>query len=298
VALVSVVRGVAVVSVLSCAAGYQAADSAGYKERWVMNKTGIEYLDYTWNPIAMRCTPVSAGCQNCWHLRMANRLAGNDSFCRDEQRARSGDGPPVLRERELDAPLRRKKPAVIGVQFMGDLFHESVPDEWIGDVFRMMERADHHTFIVLTKRPDQAARFTSHGTVPEHIWIGASIEDQATANERTPHLLAIPGKKLLSVEPMLGGIDLRGCLTRKDCDDPQCGDSTWDHHCTVGESLIHQVIIGCESGPKRRPTDLGDVRALVHQCVTAGAPVGVKQLEVDGKVVSRPEGWPWEVVWR
>jgi len=86
-----------------------------------MNKTKIEYLTHTWNPIAMRCSPVSEGCSNCWHLALANRLAKNPMIPEDRQKAYAG-GEPVLIEKELDAPLNRKKPAIIGVQFMGDLF--------------------------------------------------------------------------------------------------------------------------------------------------------------------------------
>lgn len=87
-----------------------------------MNRTDIEYLTHTWNPIAMRCTPVSEGCANCWHQRMADRLAGNRSFPLDVRRAYAGEGLPVLVKERLVKPLRRKKPSRIGVQFMGDLF--------------------------------------------------------------------------------------------------------------------------------------------------------------------------------
>ena len=71
-----------------------------------MNKTKIDYLDYSWNPIAMRCTPVGPGCKNCWHLRMANRLAANPLIPEDLRKAYSGDWPPVLVESRLDDPLR------------------------------------------------------------------------------------------------------------------------------------------------------------------------------------------------
>ena len=90
-----------------------------------MQKTGIEYLDMTWNPLAMRCTPILEACENCWHIRMAKRHAANPHFTEDERAAYAGHNI-VLREKELEAPLRRRKPTRIGVQFMGDLFLEGV----------------------------------------------------------------------------------------------------------------------------------------------------------------------------
>jgi protein gp37 len=83
---------------------------------------------------------------------MAKRLAGNDCFTRERQDAYSGKGPPVLIEDELSAPLRRKKPAIIGVQFMGDLFHESVSFEWVAAVFGVVASCPQHSFVILTKR--------------------------------------------------------------------------------------------------------------------------------------------------
>ena len=119
-----------------------------------MQKTGIEYLTHTWNPIAMRCTPVGDGCLNCWHLRTADRLRNNDALPIEEREALAGSGHFVLRERELSAPLKAKKAAVIGVQFMGDLFHEAVPDDFANSAYRTMIHADWHTYLILTKRPD------------------------------------------------------------------------------------------------------------------------------------------------
>jgi len=94
-----------------------------------MNKTTIEYLDYTWNPLAMRCTPVSEGCRDCWHIQRANMLAKNPLIPEHIQKAYAG-GLPVLIESRLEEPLKVKKPSIIGVQFMGDLFHDDVKFEW------------------------------------------------------------------------------------------------------------------------------------------------------------------------
>lgn len=110
-----------------------------------MNRTKIEYLTHTWNPIAMRCTPVSDGCANCWHLSMAKRLAGNDGLngLTWPQREAYKGGSPYVLDRELDAPLALRKPARVGVQFMGDLFHDAVPDESVFDVLGVVGASRH-----------------------------------------------------------------------------------------------------------------------------------------------------------
>jgi protein gp37 len=114
-----------------------------------MQKTLIEYADYTWNPIKMRCTPVSAGCANCWHLRFAKRHMVNPTFG-ERSRAAYAGGTPRLDLKELEAPSRLKNPARIATQFMGDLFHESISNETIDLVFGSMSKCwrghgDHYT---------------------------------------------------------------------------------------------------------------------------------------------------------
>lgn len=136
-----------------------------------MQQTKIEYLTHTWNPIAMRCTPVSEGCANCWHLRMAKRLQSvfenysdsnhnygwRDIDCEKAEAYAGGD--PYINTKELSAPFKLRKPAVIGVQFMGDLFHDSIPFEWIAAVCGVIAANPRHQFVVLTKRLDRAAEF-------------------------------------------------------------------------------------------------------------------------------------------
>jgi len=120
-----------------------------------MQKIDIKYLTHMWNPISMLCTPVSAGCEHCWHLRAAHRMKNNPKL-RQEARDAYAGGAPWMNISELSAPLRRKKPALIGVQFMGDLFHESISNEQIAAVFGVMAACHQHTFFVLTKRTDDA----------------------------------------------------------------------------------------------------------------------------------------------
>lgn len=128
--------------------------------------TGIEYLTDTWNPIAMRCIPISAGCDNCWHRRMANRLAGVEHFSGEVRAAYRGEAAPVLISERLEQPLRWRKLRVVGVHLTGDLFGENVPDEYAAAVFEPMNNfgtsdADirQHRFLVFTKRPRSMQNF-------------------------------------------------------------------------------------------------------------------------------------------
>ncbi|MHB8109691.1 MAG: phage Gp37/Gp68 family protein [Syntrophorhabdaceae bacterium] len=248
-----------------------------------MQKTGIEYLTHTWNPIAMRCSPASIGCTNCWHLRTADRLKNNPGLPEDERKALAGEGPFVLRERELSEPLKLKKPAVIGVQFMGDLFHEDVPDAFQNQAFITMSLAKQHTFLVLTKRPEIMAKAAVGWRAEmDNVYFGVTVVNQSEADAKIPELLKVPGKKWLSVEPLLGPIDLDdlvikdgprsehhiGCLW---CDvDPEDDN---DFH---GET-IDAVVLGGETGPGARPMHPDWVRSVRDQCAAAGVPFYFKQ---------------------
>ena len=199
--------------------------------------TKIEYLSKTWNPVAMRCTRVSPGCDHCWHLSMAARHAGCNQLAEPLRRARAG-GTPWLNEQELQAPLRWRKPQRVGVQFMGDLFHSDVQECFIDRVFAVMALCPQHTFLVLTKRPERMRQYLSDsayraervGIDAEHlsgtdrhinderarwpfplpnVWMGTSVENQDVADKRIPHLLQTnAAKRWVSVEPMLGPVDL------------------------------------------------------------------------------------------
>ena len=99
-----------------------------------MNKTGIEYLDYTWNPIAMRCTPISEGCQKCWHITRAKMLTKNPVISGFAQKGYSGKYRPSFITSRLSGPAKVKKPSRIGVQFMGDLFHDDADHSDIDEI--------------------------------------------------------------------------------------------------------------------------------------------------------------------
>jgi protein gp37 len=238
-----------------------------------MNKTKIEYLDYTWNPLAMRCTPISEGCQNCWHLVMTNRLTANPLLPREEQLAYADPsdpdkGPPVLREKELEAPHHRKKSARIGVQFMGDLFHESISSYLIQSTFLSMGEAEWHKYFILTKRPGRMFKeliilfdTDKYGMdIPACFWFGISAENQKTADERIPILLEIPEiKRWLSIEPMLSEIDIEPYLSEDPDINPSMRIPDW-------------IVCGGETGPNARPLHPDWVRFLRDQCQAAGVP--------------------------
>ena len=262
-----------------------------------MNRTNIEYLTHTWNPIAMRCTPVSAGCANCWHLAMANRLAANPNISPEARAAYAGGTGPVLIEERLDEPVKRKKPAVIGVQFMGDLFHESITRPMIGDVMSAAYKTPQHVFIFLTKRADAMAN-TLHGEYfPNNVYLGVSVSGQKTSNIRIPQLLDTNAHHFISYEPALSNIDLT---------DVRSEDTDWKINALNGEEAfrydrrrydrrrgvfpsVDWAIAGSESGHGRRACDLDHLRFVRDQCIAYGVPFFLKQLYIDGQRTSMPE---------
>ena len=260
-----------------------------------MNKTNIEYLDFTWNPIAMRCTPVSDGCKNCWAIKMCNRLSGNPKISDERRRAYAGRKKPVLLDYELQAPLKCKKPAVIGVQFMGDLFHEDVKNEFIDRVMDIIAQAKQHTFIILTKRPQEIERYDKWINIRlelpywepfPNLWVGVTAENQQTADERIPILLQIPAAvRFVSLEPLLGPVDLAG-------DDGGHHFFPFENEQGTITPGISWCVAGCESGPGRRLAKIEWFRDIKDQCVSAGVPFFLKQMEFyrghwKGKVAGR-----------
>jgi len=271
-----------------------------------MNKTAIEYLTHTWNPIAMRCTPAGEGCAHCWHLRMADRLAGNDAFPTEVRAAYAGDGPPVLVKKRLGEPMRRKIPSIVGVQFMGDLFHEKIAFEDIDYIFDAMRIASQHTFMVLTKRPQRAIQYLEHDTErkgirlwwPPHIWFGVSAENQKWANERIPLLLQTPATtKFVSVEPCLSPIDLCNISIDSWTRYNALGGCGVTSRGVVGQSYpnvhgnkLDWVVVGTETGPGARSMHLNWARRVRDQCVEFGTPFFYKRGET-GRLL---DGRLWE----
>jgi len=167
---------------------------------------------------------------------------------------------------------------------MGDLFHEDVPFDFICDCFEAMSRADN-TYIILTKRPNKMKEFFQtcedwDPTEQPNIWLGVSIENQQTADERIPILLQIPAKvRFVSVEPMLGQVSLAGFDGKTYR--PWLDYKAW-------KVMISWVICGCESGQNRRPTKTEWIMDLRNQCVSAGVPFFLKQMDVGCEVAKMP----------
>lgn len=269
--------------------------------------TKIEWTDETWNPIRgtvgkWHCTKVSEGCKYCYAERL-NRRFGGPAYVVGADTLR-------LDKKVLEKPLHWKKPRRVFVCSMTDLFHEDLTDEQIRRVFDVMFKAKHHTFQVLTKRPRRMKEIvrvyggydpdgrpslsTEYLDFAENIWLGVSVEDQATADERIPELLKTPAAvRFLSCEPLLGPLDLR--LRDSNRRGPPFNDITWDpahprsdgewmaaieHVGVIGKARNNQfwVIVGGESGPHGRPMHPEWARSIRDQCQAAGVAFFMKQM--------------------
>lgn len=269
-----------------------------------MNRTNIEYLTHSWNPIAMRCTPVSSGCKNCWHLRLADMLSRNPLIDGSVWAAYAGGIPILLNDKELYVPIHLRKPARIGVQFMGDLFCEDVPFDFVKPVFQSAANSKCHTYLFLTKRQDRMLEFVrwfkDHAyrgeegyiplsRLPDNWWLGVSVEDQKTADERIPILLQIPAThRWVSYEPALGPVDFSEWFGLYEYDEGKYAlkvGSRW-------KSSPDWIVCGPETGPGARPMDIEWARNVVNQCQAAGVPVFVKALTINGKVSKDMSEWP------
>jgi protein gp37 len=289
--------------------------------------SAIEWTDCTWNPI-VGCSIVSPGCTNCYAMKMAARIlamAGTSTTgLHYDKTIKDVKGTPVWTgvvnqapEATLLAPLRWKKPRRIFVNSMGDLFHESIPDEWIDRVFAVMALSPQHTFQVLTKRAERMRRYlgsiwsemTADGWMGEpprrfdklcaelgkspwslgdgswplrNVWLGVSAERQEEANERIPHLLRTPAAiRFVSAEPLLGSLSLMGVRS---------GDRVYDalQGCWARQDggelehggscqRLHWVIVGGESGPHARRMHDRWARDLRDECDVNGVPFFFKQ---------------------
>ena len=257
-----------------------------------MSDTKIEWADKVWNPV-VGCTKCSPGCLNCYAERMAKRLywmgMAEPSKLPEYMKFKDGwkKGHIECCEHRLNQPLDWRKPKRIFVCSMSDLFHPKVPFEFICKVMDFTQKCPQHTFLILTKRPESAKLFYG-GTSgmglsapPLHnVHLGVSISNQTEADEKIPILLQIPAAvRWLSIEPMLGPVDLKFHL-----------GLAKNHEDLRG--LIGWVVVGCESGPGRRPCNTEWVRSIVAQCKAASVPVFVKQVNVQGKVIKMPQAWP------
>jgi len=259
-----------------------------------MAKSKIEWLEggKVWNPVT-GCTRVSPGCDNCYAIRQSHRFSGVKGSKFEGVTLRQAQGERVdwtgvvrCHEDLLEMPLSWRKPERVFVNSMADLFHDDVPEEFIFKVWKTMLESPRHTYMILTKRPQRMkvvvkkietwladtypSRRTIAGVPLPNVWLGVSCEDQKMRIRRIPHLLNTPAAvRFVSLEPMLGGIDLWQYL----------GGNRNPIGEAYGGKGLDLVICGGESGPGARPMELEWARSVRDQCVAAGVPFFMKQID-------------------
>lgn len=213
--------------------------------------TSIEWTDATWNPVR-GCTKISSGCAHCYAETFAERFRGVPGHPYEQ-----GFDLRLVPEK-LSQPLLWRRPKMIFVNSMSDLFHEQVPDEYILKVVRVMQLASWHTYQVLTKRSarlrDLLRTKLSFAAQEPHIWWGVSVENRNQGLPRVDHLRSAPAAvRFLSIEPLLESL---GALNLSDID--------W-------------VIVGGESGPGARPLEEEWVLEIRDHCRRGKVPFFFKQ---------------------
>jgi len=230
-----------------------------------MAETQIEWTDATWNPVA-GCSMVSLGCANCYAMEMAKRLEamGVEKYAGlTRKTAKRAVWNGLVREdREaLSIPRRWRKPRKIFVNSMSDLFHETVSDEFILEVWQVMRETPHHNYQILTKRPERMAELVAGriGEVLPNVWLGASIENMEVV-ARIEHLRATPASiRFISFEPLIGAV---GAINLAD---------------------IHWAIVGGESGRSARLIREEWIDEIYSQCLSASTAFFFKQWGTWGK---------------
>jgi protein gp37 len=217
--------------------------------------SGIEWTETTWNPVT-GCTRASAGCDNCYAVTLTRRLAamGQDKYGGlINPKKKHFNGTIRLHYDALEQPLSLKKPRVIFVNSMSDLFHKEIPLTFIQEVFRVMRKAYWHQFQILTKRAERLVELSPLLNWPENVWQGVSVEDEKSVF-RIDHLRRTGAYlKFLSLEPLIGplaNLDLLG---------------------------IDWVIVGGESGLRARPMRIDWVIDIRDQCQQQTVPFFFKQ---------------------
>ena len=209
-----------------------------------MNRSSIEWTDYTWNPV----TGCNHGCTYCYARRLANgRLKGRFGY--------DNGFEPTFHMNRLGEPERVKKPSKIFTCSMGDLFGEWVPSRWISSVLIFIRKSPQHQFQILTKNPSRLARWSGF---PNNVWLGTSVDGLGDSMKRIRVLRELPSKgniKFVSFEPLLAdvvsqpGFDLDG---------------------------IDWIIVGAMTGPGAKPIDRGAMRNIGHEAVRKDIPIFIK----------------------
>lgn len=280
-----------------------------------MNRTKIDWGCFpqpllTVNPF-IGCSHASEGCKNCYAEAMANRLAAIESqrwedwgqpyvfdfaYCRVTNED-GWNGKTLFLPERLEAVRKRRKPATVFWCSMSDLFHENNRNKDINETWMVIQNTKHLHHVILTKRPDRMMEWTERAAEakqwpveeiwPENVWLGVTAENQQRAEERIPILLSISGnhKTFVSVEPMLGEIDLRAQISR--FVELGCEYGHGMNLTKVGymKPAIDLIIIGAETGANRRPCRREWIENLQQQCADAGVQCylkdnGVSKVEV------------------
>ena len=253
------------------------------------------------------CNPVSPACKHCWLAEYYHRHANNPKMkgqFKGLTKLINGvptcTGKVITRPDRLDIPLKRKKPTVYAV--WSDLFHPDAPFSFVNSAMGIITSSPQHTFLILTKRPQRALDYFNHfkeceikvDTFISNMWIGVTAENQEQADKRIPILLQIPAaNRFVSIEPMLGPVDLLQCnysgvpkdryfqpvgaCEKEDIITHKC-KSTTPNWCTYNYlTHLDAVILGGESGHGARPMHPDWARSVRDQCRAAGVPFFFKQ---------------------
>ncbi len=233
--------------------------------RQLSQNSSIEWTNATWNPIT-GCTKISPGCKNCYAETFAERFRGVPGHPYEQ------GFDLKLWPNRLDLPLTWKRPKLIFVNSMSDLFHKDVPEEYILRVFATMNEAKQHTIQVLTKRSERLRKMSKRLPWAQNIWMGVSVENDDYQFRIDDLRSSAACTKFLSVEPLIGPID-----------NLRLDDIDW-------------VIVGGESGRKPRPLDPQWVRSIRDQCIQAKVPFFFKQWGGRNKKVAGREldGRTWD----
>jgi protein gp37 len=238
--------------------------------------TKISWADESWNPI-VGCSKISAGCLNCYAEKMARRqVAMGTPGYYSVMDGKKWNGKTVLVNKKLAIPLHWRKPRKIFVCSMSDLFHESVPFEWIDRVMDIIEQCPQHLFYLLTKRSAEMRDYVSTyggdgGPLPPNVHLGVTVENQDNVG-RIADLVQTPAaKRFVSFEPLLE-------------DMPYIPDL----------EQVDYMFAGCESGPEQRLCSLNAIRYLMSDCRDAKVKIHVKQIPLNGKCNKKIAEWPEE----
>ena len=211
-----------------------------------MNQTNISWASVTWNPVH-GCSKVSPGCDRCYAETLSLRRGWTKLPWTGENAAKNVNVKP----HKLKEPYKLKEPSRVFVNSMSDMYHPQIPDDYIAEIFKVMNDLPQHTFQILTKRPRRAAKWAGHWG--QNIWQGVSVESRKYLY-RIDQLRECQAKtRFLSLEPLLEPL----------------GELKLEN--------IHWVIVGGESGKGYRPMDHAWARDIRDQCIEKGVAFFFKQ---------------------